>query len=86
MVTLILYLLSGHNDSLYFSAHTFERIMPNLTYAHILPVIDVCTPRREYAVRLPRIVFKPLEVSTLVSIPKTSYTHLVACFRLSNTV
>ena len=78
MVTLILYLLSGHNNSLYFSAHTFERIMPSLSHVSVLSIRYTCLLAREYAVRLPRIVSKPLEVSTRVFIPKTIDEHFVA--------
>lgn len=76
MVTLILYLLSGHNDSLYFSAHTFERIMPSLSRVSVLSMKYTCLLIREYAVRLPRIVSTPLEASTRVFIPKNLYKPL----------
>lgn len=78
MVTLILYLLSGHNDSLYFSAHTFERIMPSLSRVSVLSIRYTCLLAREYAVRLPRIASKPMQSSTLVFIPKTTCAPLVA--------
>ena len=76
MVTLILYLLSGHNDSLYFSAHTFERIMPSLNCVSVLSIRYTCLLTREYAVRLPRIVSTPLEAFTRVFIPKNLYKPL----------
>lgn len=69
-VALILYLLSGHNDYLYFSAHTFERIMPSLSRVFVLSIRYICLLIREYALRLPRIASKPLEASTRVFIPK----------------
>ena len=44
--------------------------MPNLSRVCVFPVVDICIPVREYALKRVRIAYKLMQAITLVFIPK----------------